>query len=998
MLFSQFRQALGASIPSTRDILLVVPTAMAVLLRTTTPTVAQETATPNGIADNRSGAYAFTNALIYEGRGNYRSDATLLIKEGRIEAIQSGQETLPAGFFEIDLEGRSIYPGLIDAYSSYGIPELESVDTNGAAENLTPDARALNANDAIRSNFRATEAFSIDTELRNRFRNLGFSTVLSLRPDGIARGNSALITLGDHGANESIIVPDVATHFSLDKGSSVQTVPVSLMGAVALLRQTHLDAEWYTAQDPRPFTDPTLEAFSANRSLPQIFEVENWQLALTADRVGDEFNTQFLLKTSGDSYQRADLIAETGASLIVPLDFPEAPDVSDPISADAVSFEALKHWELAPFNTRLLAEAGIEFALTSSDASADFWTELRTAVANGLPEDVAMAALTTIPAQLLGVSDSVGQLATGQLANFLITDGELFAEDTLILENWIQGQRFVINSGFDEREGLYSLTVDDQDFTLELRFEGNDPSAEINPEAEDNRRADIDLNADTISLRFRFDATGDQVRLTGWPTEAGWRGNGRTPDGDLIAWQLDRQGPVADAQAAAEEIGNDAELPSAVLFPFVAYGREAVPLSRDLLIRDATVWTVEEMGTLVTDVLVRNGKIAEIGNDLDADNVQEVDGSDKHLTPGIIDEHSHIALFNINEVATNSSMVRMQDVVDSKNVNIYRNLAGGVVAAQLLHGSANPIGGQSAIIKMRWGSSPQELLIQDAPGFIKFALGENVKRSRNPASVRYPQTRMGVEQVFVDAFSQAREYEQTWADYNSLSAAAPRSASPPRRDLIDETMLEVLNGERYVTSHSYVQSEINMLMHVADSFGFNINTFTHILEGYKVADKMAAHGAGGSTFADWWAYKWEVRYAIPYNAALMHQAGVTVAINSDDAEMSRRLNQEAAKVVKYGDVSEIEALQMITLNPAKLLHLDHRTGSIRVGKDADLVLWSDHPLSVYAVPETTWIEGTPYYDRAEDIALREMIASERARIIARITRDESDGSSNAGED
>ncbi|MGB0322569.1 MAG: amidohydrolase family protein, partial [Pseudohongiellaceae bacterium] len=429
-----------------------------------------------------------------------------------------------------------------------------------------------------------------------------------------------------------------------------------------------------------------------------------------------------------------------------------------------------------------------------------------------------------------------------------------------------------------------------------------------------------------------------------------------------------------------------ADLPAGVLYPFTAYGRETLPRQQDFLIRGATVWTNEAEGIVVTDVLVRDGRIAEVGDNLSATGVEVIDGAGKHLTPGIIDEHSHIALFNINEGQTNSSMVRMKDVVDSENINIYRNLAGGVVAAQLLHGSANPIGGQSAIIKMRWGEPANGLLIEDAAEFIKFALGENVKRSRNPASVRYPQTRMGVEQVFVNAFSQAQEYGKTWEDYNNLSRTQQRNTLPPRRDLVDEAMLEVLNSERFVTSHSYVQSEINMLMNVADSFDFNINTFTHILEGYKVADKMAAHGAGGSTFADWWAYKWEVRYAIPYNAALMQQAGVTVALNSDDAEMSRRLNQEAAKAVKYGGVSEIDALKMVTLNPAILLHLDDRMGSIRAGKDADLVLWSDHPLSIYAVAETTWVEGTPYYDKQEDARLREHIAAERARIIAKITQ------------
>jgi len=380
-----------------------------------------------------------------------------------------------------------------------------------------------------------------------------------------------------------------------------------------------------------------------------------------------------------------------------------------------------------------------------------------------------------------------------------------------------------------------------------------------------------------------------------------------------LSWQLRQSG---DLTVNADEQSNESVvsgLPAPVIYPFSPYGRESAPEQTDVLIQGATVWTNEAEGTLVTDVLVRAGKIAAVGDNLPSGGATLIDGTGKHLTPGIIDEHSHIALFSINETATNSSMVRMKDVVNSENINIYRNLAGGVVAAQLLHGSANPIGGQSAIIKMRWGAPPQELLIDGADEYIKFALGENVKRSRNPASIRYPQTRMGVEQVFVNAFSQALEYGKAWDNYNSLSRSQQRSTIPPRRDLVDETMLEILNSERFVTSHSYVQSEINMLLNVADSFDFNINTFTHILEGYKVADKMALHGAGGSTFSDWFGYKWEVRYAIPYNAALMQQAGVVVAINSDDAEMSRRLNQEAAKAIKYGDMSEIDALKLVPL-------------------------------------------------------------------------------------
>jgi imidazolonepropionase-like amidohydrolase len=327
--------------------------------------------------------------------------------------------------------------------------------------------------------------------------------------------------------------------------------------------------------------------------------------------------------------------------------------------------------------------------------------------------------------------------------------------------------------------------------------------------------------------------------------------------------------------------------------------------------------------------------------------------------------------------------VRIGDVVDSEDINIYRQLAGGVTASQLLHGSANPIGGQSALIKLRWGKTPEEMKIEQAPEFIKFALGENVKQSNwGPThTVRFPQTRMGTEQVMVDAFTRALAYEQAWKQYNSLSRKQKANTPAPRRDLELEALVEILNDKRYITSHSYVQSEINMLMKVAEQFDFNINTFTHILEGYKLADKMKAHGVGGSTFADWWVYKMEVQEAIPYNAALMHNEGVVVAINSDDAEMGRRLNQEAAKTVKYGGMSEEEAWKTVTLNPAKLLHLDDRMGSIKAGKDADLVLWNGNPLAVYSRPLKTLVDGIAYYDAERDMQLREEIQAERTRLI-----------------
>ena len=377
--------------------------------------------------------------------------------------------------------------------------------------------------------------------------------------------------------------------------------------------------------------------------------------------------------------------------------------------------------------------------------------------------------------------------------------------------------------------------------------------------------------------------------------------------------------------------------------------------------------------------MVKNGKIEKIGKNLSSGNLLTIDATGKHLTTGIIDEHSHIAATSINEGGQNSSAeVTIEDVLDPEDINIYRNLAGGVTAIQILHGSANPIGGRSAIIKPRWGADAKGLLYKDAPKFIKFALGENVKQSNWQSYSRFPQTRMGVEQLYVNYFTRAKEYE-----------VKKLSGKPYRYDLEMEVLVEILNKERFISCHSYVQSEINMLMKVAERFNFRINTFTHILEGYKVADKMREHGVGGSTFSDWWAYKYEVKDAIPYNASIMAAAGVTVAINSDDAEMSRRLNQEAAKSIKYGGMSEEEAWKMVTLNPAKLLHLDDKVGSIKVGKDADLVLWSDHPLSVYAIAEKTLIEGAVYFDIEKDKLQRAAIKEEKNKLI-KLMRDDKD--------
>jgi imidazolonepropionase-like amidohydrolase len=400
-----------------------------------------------------------------------------------------------------------------------------------------------------------------------------------------------------------------------------------------------------------------------------------------------------------------------------------------------------------------------------------------------------------------------------------------------------------------------------------------------------------------------------------------------------------------------------------------------------------------------TDVLIKNGKIAAVGKNLSDPAARVIDGTGKHISAGIIDEHSHIAAASINEGAQSvTSEVRIGDNLNPDDINIYRQLSGGVTSSQILHGSANVIGGQSQLIKLRWGANDADMKFKGADGFIKFALGENVKRSASTqGNNRYPDTRMGVEQVLIDAFTRAKDYKKEWETYTAAKDQLIKAKKPltglntPRRDLELEALVEILDRKRFITCHSYVQSEITGLIEVADKMGFKVNTFTHILEGYKVADKMLKHGANASTFSDWWAYKMEVEDAIPYNAAIMHKVGLNVAINSDDAEMARRLNQEAAKTIKYGGLSPEEALELVTINPAKMLHVDDKVGSIKVGKDADIVLWSDSPLSIYAKSLYTIVDGTIYFDRQKDEQLQHEVQAERARLVKKLNGEKRSG-------
>ncbi len=955
-----------------------------------------ETFRANDVHDLRKNAYALINASVTIDSETQLSEAILLIKDGKVVDVGKNLP-IPNDYTRIDMQGLFIYPGLIDIYSHYGLTEPNErppFSFNKPEVLGSQMVEAYGANDAIKSYYSAAKDFEIDEKEQKRLRKLGFSSVLSFRADGIARGTSTLVSLAKGAINERVLEEVVAAHYSYDKGSSTQSFPISPMGAMALLRQTYLDAAWYAQYEPRPFTDLSLEAWLDNQALPQIFEVDDWQSLLRLNKLAKEFEIDFIVKGAGDEYQRALEIKKTGFSLILPLNFPQAMDVEDAWDSQRIGLQDMKHWELAPSNPAVMASQKIVFALTSQGSGDDFWKNLRRAVEHGLSKQQALRALTQTPAKMIQQEHRIGTLRKASLANFLVSSGDLFSEDTVIYQNWIQGQSHLINKIPVFQPGAYQLSLEQETYRLEISGSVKKQVATLKQtDSEDDISVTLAMGKNLLSMRFRFDKNASELRFNGWKDGEHWRGQVQLDSGDWAEWSLHHQGELeVDEEIAEQAKPEEDSVVGDIIYPFQAYGFTHLPQQETLLIKNATVWTLEQAGVLQqTDVLLEGGKIKAIGKSLTANNARIIDAQGKHLTPGIVDEHSHIALSGVNDIAVNSAMVRMDDVVDSTDINIYRNLAGGVTSAQLLHGSANPVGGQSALIKLRWGSTPEAMLIENADGFIKFALGENVKRAANNQSIRFPQTRMGVEQVYEDWFSQAVSYRQQWSDYQSLSKRKRQKSKRPRRDLVLETMVEIMQSKRFVTSHSYVQSEINMLMKVAEKYDFRINTFTHILEGYKVADKMAEHGAGGSTFADWWAYKWEVRYAIPYNATLMHEAGLTVAINSDSGEMSRRLNQEAAKSVKYGNLSETEALKLVTLNPAKLLHLDDRMGSIKLGKDADLVVWSGHPLSIYSKPETTIIDGIVYFDLERDLQYRDEIKQERARLVQKLRNAKSQG-------
>lgn len=971
----------------------------------------QHIAPENGVHDPHTTVYALTNCKIVLNPDLSVPKGLILVKDGII--LYAGvMKPAPKDAVKIDLKGFTVYPSFIDIYSGSGIPK--ATNTRSGRQPSKVREGPYYWNPAVQPDVNAYDLVK-SSELKDRkdLVEQGFGVISTHREDGVIRGTSVLLSLADHPTVDNVIRGKVANHYSFSRGSSKMYYPGSQMGAIALIRQFYYDAIWYASLSDPTKDNASLKAGMENKKLPHFFGVSDKLEVLRAAKIANEFKFDFLVKGGGNEYERIPEIKASGARLVVPLNFPDAYDVTDPYTARFISLADLKSWELRPYNPYFLYRSNIDFALTSHGLKSkkQFLKNLKKAVQHGLPKEEALRALTSRPAEFLKVDNLVGSIEKGKIANFLIVKGELF-EDGVIYENWMRGDRKRLrNINEVDIRGTFDININKVIYELEVSGETAKPKAKLMVTKVVRDSTNGGQTIDTSYLSTQIALSGNQVNLSfildddnfdGLVQLNGtfnenlgiFHGTGQMPDGYWADWSGIRA-KTYDDKKKKNKVVVDTSAAEFIRYPNMAFGFDTLPEKKSWFIKNATLWTNEKEGIIRKgNILIRDGEIKSVNaKSVSIGGATVIDAEGKHVTCGIVDEHSHIAISKgVNEGGQAiTSEVSIGDVVRSDDINIFRQLAGGVTAAQLLHGSANPIGGQSALIKLKWGYSPEEMLMDDVDGFIKFALGENVKGSRSASSKRYPRTRMGVEQLFYDAFIRAKEYEQHWKKYFSSPLWVRKKMEAPRRDLELEALLEILKKKRFITCHSYVQSEINMLMTVGDSMGFRVNTFTHILEGYKLAEQMKEHGAGASTFSDWWAYKYEVNEAIPHNAAILSKMGVLTAINSDDAEMGRRLNQEAAKAVKYGGLSQEEAWKLVTLNPAKLLHLDDRMGSLKSGKDADIVIWSDNPLSVKAKAEKVFIDGELMYDIDKVFYLKKRDENDRKRIMKKMLEAKKNG-------
>lgn len=977
---------------------------------------ATETTVPqNRIRENTPAVHALINARIVVSPGKVVEKGTLVVRDGVIVAV--GASVAPPADARIwDMSGKTLYAGLIDAYSELPgetpQPKRDETETPQARPESpgTPQSGggASYWNPQVVPQFRVDRVYIPDKEKNKKLRAEGITARLLAPSKGLIKGTSALISTSDGNAASAILRDRVALHakFSFQaRWGEDAAYPTSPMGAFALFRQAFYDADWYRkawdaygkASDlPRPEKNDALEALQdySRASLPVVIDAPDELYFLRADQAGREFKLNVIVRGSGREYRRLDAVKATGRPVILPVAPPETPKVKTPEEGMTVSLGELLHWDISPENAGILEKAGVQIAFTSAGLKPDakFLDSVRKLVERGLTPEGALRALTTAPAAMFGMTSRLGTLEPGKAANIVVANGDIFSKGTSVLETWVDGQRYETDAFMPvEPRGEWGVTIAGQATSVPLKLsikgEPGKLSGKLHVGEKETDLQSVALDDRRLVLSVAGEAIGRAgiVRMSGTIAGEALTGGGAWADGAGFTFSAARTAPFT-----AEPPKGEVPSPSlyAVKYPLGSYGVAGPPQQPSaVLFTNVTVWTCGPRGVIPNaSVLVERGKIAAVGVNLKAPRgAIVVDVSGKHITPGLIDCHSHTATDGgINESGQAiSAEVRIGDFVDCNDINIYRQLGGGVTAANVLHGSANPIGGQNQVIKMRWGELPEQMKFEGAPPGIKFALGENVKQSNwgDRFTTRYPQTRMGVEQLVRDEFNAALDYKRHWADWR-----AQGKGMPPRVDLELEAIVEVLEGKRLVHCHSYRQDEVLALLRTFESFGIRLATLQHILEGYKVADAVAKHGAGASMFSDWWTYKIEVYDAIPYNGALMHNAGVVVSFNSDSDEQARRLNTEAAKAVKYGSLSEEEALAFVTSNPAKQLRVDNRVGSIEAGKDADLAIWSGPPLSTFSRCEQTWIDGRKYFDLADDQKMREEAAKERAALIQKVLK------------
>ena len=949
-----------------------------------------------GLRENNPGWHALTGARVVTAPGKVIENGTIIVKDGVIVSVAANAPA-PAGAKVWKLEGRTVYAGFIDMASSIGVPSGLAASAPAAPGRPT-SPRVINGRAIAADNIRVHPEQDVAKQLEPKsddvknHRELGFATVLATPTHGIFRGQSALLSLNSNdNAKNMVINARVAQHMANELEAGGRSgYPNSLMGVIAQVRQTFYDAQWYQRatetklKTERPQINDSLEALKPviNGRQPVIYATDNEQAYQRIAKIRDEFGLKVIVQGNGYEYRRTNHLKLSGMPVIVPLLFPNAPEVDNPDLVLDTSLEGLQHWEQAPSNLAYVEKAGVEFAVTPAglkDAKKEFWTRLRQAIRRGLSIEQALASLTTVPAKLLGEQKRLGSIAPGQMANLVVASGDLFSDDKSNVEiTFVEGKPYTTESyNRFELRGTWNVVSGGKTAVWNITGTAAKPMLTV-----DGVNVELTLKDSQVLAKYT-DKAGEHVILADG-RDSSLQGTERDAQGQTKAWSATRSKVMAADTTPAKPEKMPASLSNTYpAGPFAIATPERVSA---ILIKNATIWTSGKAGKLEqSDMLVVDGKISAIGKDLKAPaNAKVIDANGKHVTPGIIDAHSHTAMMQgINEATSSiTAEVRVGDIIDASSINIYRQLAGGVTTANVLHGSANTVGGQNQVIKMRWGSDAEGLKLDGAFPGIKFALGENVKQSNwgNESTGRYPQTRMGVEQILRSAFLAARAYKEERDAWKK----SPSNSVEPRRDLQLDTLVELLERKRMIHIHSYRQDEILMFARIAQEFNLLVGTFQHVMEGYKVADVIAGLGAGGSTFSDWWGYKMEVADAIPFNGALMHNAGVVTSFNSDSDELARHLNTEAAKAVKYGGLSETEAFKFVTLNPAKQLKIDHRTGSLEVGKDADFVIWNTNPLSTFSRAEQTWIEGRLYFDVASDARLRQEAQAERQRIAAKV--------------